>query len=260
MSAVQRYRQSNLRLHEELLLGSAWVDAALDGLGKISRATCARFRRRDRKSVEPDARSRQPSFFGGYGERGGSRSARSPRETPHLAGLRRKWRCVLSRRATLPHCKFSAVGDSADWPWRAAVRPLPDKELTAFSGSPMRAITASNVGNERANRDELRQTATMASCKPGGSSMRSTLVRDSVLYTSGTALAGPLKDGLAAAKRGDYATALQLIRPLAKRGDTAALFSLGGMFDTGKGVSRDPVQLRFGIGRPTTRRLWHNSA
>jgi TPR repeat protein len=61
----------------------------------------------------------------------------------------------------------------------------------------------------------------------------------------GVAMAGPLEDGIAAAKRGDYATALQLIRPLAKRGDAAAQFSLGGMFDTGKGVSQDPVQAAF---------------
>jgi uncharacterized protein len=61
----------------------------------------------------------------------------------------------------------------------------------------------------------------------------------------GIPMAGPLEDGMAAAKRGDYTTALQLIRPLAERGNVAAQFSLGGMFDTGKGVSQDPVQAAF---------------
>jgi uncharacterized protein len=41
----------------------------------------------------------------------------------------------------------------------------------------------------------------------------------------GAAMAGPLEDGVAAAERGDYATALHLIRPLAKRGDAAAQFA-----------------------------------
>jgi TPR repeat protein len=61
----------------------------------------------------------------------------------------------------------------------------------------------------------------------------------------GVAKAGELEDSLAAAKRGDYATALQLVQPLAKRGDVAAQFMLGGMFDTGKGVPQDPVQAAF---------------
>jgi TPR repeat protein len=77
----------------------------------------------------------------------------------------------------------------------------------------------------------------------------------------GAAIAGPLEDGVAAAERGDYATALHLIRPLAKRGDAAAQFALGGMFDTGKGVSQDYGQAAFGIEKPPIReRPWHNSA
>jgi TPR repeat protein len=61
----------------------------------------------------------------------------------------------------------------------------------------------------------------------------------------GAAMAGPLEDGVAAAERGDYATALHLIRPLAKRRDAAAQLALGGMFDTGKGVSQDYGQAHF---------------
>ena len=59
------------------------------------------------------------------------------------------------------------------------------------------------------------------------------------LALSGAARAGPLEDGVTAASRGDYATALHLIRPLAKQGDATAQLALGEMFDTGKGVPQD---------------------
>lgn len=42
------------------------------------------------------------------------------------------------------------------------------------------------------------------------------------LMLAGAALAGPFKDGQAAASRGDYATALRLWRPLAAKGDAAS--------------------------------------
>jgi hypothetical protein len=43
------------------------------------------------------------------------------------------------------------------------------------------------------------------------------------MYSNHMRLAiGPLEDGLAAAKRGDYATALRLSRPLADQGDAVA--------------------------------------
>jgi hypothetical protein len=42
------------------------------------------------------------------------------------------------------------------------------------------------------------------------------------LTLAGTALAGPLEDAMAAYERGDYATVLQLIYPLAAQGDAAA--------------------------------------
>jgi len=41
------------------------------------------------------------------------------------------------------------------------------------------------------------------------------------------ATAGPLEDGLAAAQRGDYATALRLWRPFAEQGVAAAEYDLG---------------------------------
>jgi len=50
---------------------------------------------------------------------------------------------------------------------------------------------------------------------------------------------GPFEDGLAAYQRGDYTTALRLLRPLADKGDAKAQFSLGVMYDKGQGVTQD---------------------
>ena len=44
---------------------------------------------------------------------------------------------------------------------------------------------------------------------------------------AGTATAGPWEDGVAAYKRGDYATAVALMEPLAEEGDAAAQYNLG---------------------------------
>jgi uncharacterized protein len=51
--------------------------------------------------------------------------------------------------------------------------------------------------------------------------------------------AGAFKDGLNASKRGDYATAMRIWRPLANQGDAAAQASLGFMYDDGHGVAQD---------------------
>jgi uncharacterized protein len=42
--------------------------------------------------------------------------------------------------------------------------------------------------------------------------------------------AGPFEEGVAAYKRGDYDTALQLFRPLANPGNPSAQFYLGSMY------------------------------
>ena len=59
---------------------------------------------------------------------------------------------------------------------------------------------------------------------------------------AGPAVAGPLDDGLVAAQKGDYATALRLWRPLAEQGDAFAQYNLGVMYDAGWGVTQDDVQ------------------
>ena len=51
--------------------------------------------------------------------------------------------------------------------------------------------------------------------------------------------AGPVEDALTAAKRGDYATALRLWRPLAEQGDAVAEYFLGFMYREGYGVPQD---------------------
>jgi len=45
--------------------------------------------------------------------------------------------------------------------------------------------------------------------------------------------------GLAAAERGDYATALREWRPLAKKGDAEAQYYLGSMYEKGIGLKQD---------------------
>ena len=60
-----------------------------------------------------------------------------------------------------------------------------------------------------------------------------------VLITlSGPALAG-FEDGVAAAKRGDYAAAHREFRPLAEAGDPQAQHNLGVMYYNGRGVERN---------------------
>jgi TPR repeat protein len=51
--------------------------------------------------------------------------------------------------------------------------------------------------------------------------------------------AGPLEDGVVAYGRGDYATALRLIRPLADQGNPSAQAMLGLMYALGRGVKQD---------------------
>jgi uncharacterized protein len=58
----------------------------------------------------------------------------------------------------------------------------------------------------------------------------------------GNAGAGPLEDGLAAYEKGDYPTAMRLLRPLAERGDANAQTKLGAMYYNSYGVPKDYKQ------------------
>lgn len=63
-----------------------------------------------------------------------------------------------------------------------------------------------------------------------------------VLVTSiGGAVAADLDKGFAAAKRGDYETALCEFTPLAEQGDAKAQLNLGVMYDNVQGVLKDYV-------------------
>jgi uncharacterized protein len=56
---------------------------------------------------------------------------------------------------------------------------------------------------------------------------------------AGSAAAGPFDDALAAYKKGDYATALRLLRPVAEQGDVDAQFLLALVYELGRGVPQD---------------------
>src|SRR5437870_1310055 len=53
------------------------------------------------------------------------------------------------------------------------------------------------------------------------------------------ALAGPLEDGLAAYTKGDFDTAVRLLRPLAEQGNPQAEQKLGRLYQRGKGVPKN---------------------
>ncbi len=62
------------------------------------------------------------------------------------------------------------------------------------------------------------------------------------LAVFGGAAAGPLEDGRAAYRRGDYATAMRLLRPLAEQGEAGAQTDLGWMYANGYGAPQDYTQ------------------
>src|ERR1035437_6669866 len=51
--------------------------------------------------------------------------------------------------------------------------------------------------------------------------------------------AGPFEDAVAADDRGDYATVLRLMRPLAEQGDAVAQHNLGVIYENGLGVPQN---------------------
>jgi TPR repeat protein len=59
---------------------------------------------------------------------------------------------------------------------------------------------------------------------------------------AGEAAAGPLEDGEAAYRHGEYPTAVQLLVPLAEQGNAAAQVTLGDMYVIGQGVLKDGVE------------------
>ena len=67
-----------------------------------------------------------------------------------------------------------------------------------------------------------------------------------LLFAAGPVLSGPLEDGVDAALRQDYATAVRLWRPLAEAGHAYAQYNLGYMYRTGRGgLPQDDKQALF---------------
>ncbi len=60
-----------------------------------------------------------------------------------------------------------------------------------------------------------------------------------VLSFAAPVAAGQFEDAVAAYQRGDYATALRLLRPLADQGNAVAQYNPGFMYDKGQGVPQD---------------------
>jgi TPR repeat protein len=63
-----------------------------------------------------------------------------------------------------------------------------------------------------------------------------------VLFSASSAFAGALEDANAAYDRNDYATAFQLLKPLAEHGDVTAQVRLSEMYGEGKGVAQSDKQ------------------
>src|ERR1700733_12516281 len=61
--------------------------------------------------------------------------------------------------------------------------------------------------------------------------------------------ATPLEDANAAADSGDYAKAMQLLRPLAEQGDPAAQYDLGVMYYAGQSVPPNPAEAAQWFGK-----------
>ena len=60
-----------------------------------------------------------------------------------------------------------------------------------------------------------------------------------IVSLAASVLAGPFEDGTAAYGKGDYATALRLLRPLAEQGLAKAQILLGVMYARGQGVAQN---------------------
>jgi hypothetical protein len=76
------------------------------------------------------------------------------------------------------------------------------------------------------------------------------LVAAVLLLNVGAASAASLEDAIAAYHRGDYATALAILRPLAAQGNATAQSNLGLMYAQGHGVARDHARAAMGHGLP----------
>jgi hypothetical protein len=69
--------------------------------------------------------------------------------------------------------------------------------------------------------------------------LRTLLIGLMLTVSGGVVSAGPYEDAVAAAERGDYATAVRLWRALAEQGNARAQGAIGRMYERGLGVNQD---------------------
>jgi TPR repeat protein len=86
--------------------------------------------------------------------------------------------------------------------------------------------------------------------------LRAALTASLVLVAMAGAVAAPFEDYLAVYNKGDYATALRLIRPLADKGNADAQYNLGVLYEKGQGVPQDYAEAMkwYRLRRTTPRR------
>ena len=75
-----------------------------------------------------------------------------------------------------------------------------------------------------------------------GGSTRGVALAAGLAVAAEIAFAAPAEDALSAYRRGDYATAMRLLRPLAEQGNAGAQNYLGVMYEGGRGVPKDYKQ------------------
>ena len=83
--------------------------------------------------------------------------------------------------------------------------------------------------------------------------LRSVFLALAIMALAVPANAGPFEDSVAAYDRGDYATALLLLRPLAEQGNIWAQSNLGAMYAVGEGVPQDYVSAHMWFSLAATR-------
>ena len=72
--------------------------------------------------------------------------------------------------------------------------------------------------------------------------LRAVAITAVLLTLGGAKVWAGFDEGVAAYKRGDYATALRELRPLAEQGDAKAQYNLGLLYNNGDGVPQDYVE------------------
>jgi TPR repeat protein len=88
--------------------------------------------------------------------------------------------------------------------------------------------------------DSLRKAG--SAYRKGWNSYHTEAAQKSEIQPLQTSATGQLRDGQAAYRRGDYATAFRLLRPSAEQGNADAELSLGFMYGTGQGVAKDDAE------------------